>query len=62
MVPRIGFSQKTRRMWAAWMCLAGSRDCPPVWLSDSEVYGAWLESVSGRDGNKVLYGGDEPPF
>jgi hypothetical protein len=45
MIPKTGFSQKTRRMWAAMMCKDKSPGCPPAWVSESEVFDFWYQAV-----------------
>jgi hypothetical protein len=62
MVPKVGFSQTKQRMWAAYMCPERHRECIPLWVPDRDVYHCWLESVGANGANKVLYGGDVPPF
>jgi hypothetical protein len=58
MVPKVGFSQKSRRQWAGWMCKDRNPDCTPEWISEQEIYAFWLESVSGTGENRD----DTPPF
>lgn len=60
LTPKTGFSHKTRRQWAAWMCPEADRGCDPVWISEAEVFACWLNSVSGNGLAGDL--GDTPPF
>jgi hypothetical protein len=60
MIPKAGFSFKSRRNYAGFFCPDEVKDCPPGWISESEIYQTWLDSVKS-----AAIGGTEdgsPPF
>ena len=63
MVPKTGFSQRTRRQWAGWMCKEKNPDCLPEWISEKEIYDFWYQSVKTNGTAAAIDTRDDgPPF
>jgi hypothetical protein len=48
MIPKTGFSFKSKRNWAGFFCPEARSECEVEWISEKEIFGFWLESVTAK--------------
>src|ERR1700722_3722695 len=62
MIPKTGFSRKSRRMWAAFKCRDKNPACSPEPISEAEVFDYWLEGATANKTAVADCSDDSPPF